>query len=61
MLVQLWNSMFHKSNVLIASHYHLIVGFVSLSLYILFSHDKTSTNRMDPVNYGFRGLEKSDS
>ena len=41
MLVQLWNSMFHKSNVLIASHYHLIVGFVSLSLYVLFSHDKT--------------------
>ena len=36
-------------------------GFVSLSLYVLFSHDKTSTNRMDPVNYGFGGLEKSDS
>ena len=31
MLVQLWNSMFHKSNVLIASHYHLIVA---LCLYL---------------------------
>ena len=52
MLVQLWNSMFHKSNVLIASHYHLIVGFVSLSLYILFSHDKTFTMRKNAVNKG---------
>lgn len=37
MFVQLWDSMFYKSNVLIAPHFHLIVA-LCLYLFTYFFH-----------------------
>lgn len=37
MFVQLWDSMFYKSNVLIAQHFHLIVA-LCLYLFTYFFH-----------------------
>ena len=51
MFVQLWDSMFHKSNVLIAPHFHLIVA-LCLYPFIRILYVKIRMNRIGTENQG---------
>ena len=51
MFVQLWDSMFHKSNVLIALHFHLIVA-LCLYPFIRILYVEIRMNRIWTENQG---------